>query len=104
MHVDMSRALGKAGLNVTLISYGSRKADFAETQPLSKEALVRAQADVDTMGAMFDALVARNRKIPAAKVKSYQASTFMGAKGVAAGLADAVMAPDEAFRALIKSL
>jgi len=104
MHVDMSRALGKAGFAVTLIRYGSRKADFNEMQPLSKEAQARAQADVDTMGAMFDALVARNRRMSAAKVKSFQASTFMGANGVAAGLADAVMSPDAAFRELIKSL
>jgi ClpP class serine protease len=104
MHIDMSRALSKAGFAVTLIQYGSRKADFSETMPLSKEALARAQADVDALGQMFDNLVARNRGIPAAKVKSYQAATFMGAKGVAAKLADAVMAPDEAMRALIASL
>lgn len=102
MHVDISRALTKAGFAVTLISYGERKADFAETAPLSKEALARAQSDVDAMGRMFDALVARNRKLDAVKVKSYQASTFMGTSGVAAKLADAVMSPDAAMRELIQ--
>jgi ClpP class serine protease len=104
MHVDMSNALSKAGLKVTLIQYGSRKADFAETAPLSREALARAQADVDEMGGMFDALVARHRNLKPAQVKAWQAATFMGAKGVAAGLADAVMAPDQAMRDLVRSL
>jgi ClpP class serine protease len=104
MHVDMSAAIGKAGLAVTLITYGARKADFSDVAPLSKDALARAQADVDQMGATFDALVARNRKLSPDKVKSFQASTFMGARGVAAGLADAVMAPDAAMRSFIASL
>lgn len=104
MHLDMSKALDKAGFAVTFIQYGARKADFAETAPLSKEALARAQADVDEMGAMFDLLVARNRKIAASKVKSFQAGTFMGRHGVDAGLADAVMSPDEAMRELVRSL
>lgn len=104
MHVDMSGWLKKEGITVTLISYGERKADGTDTAPLSREALARAQTDVDTMGRMFDELVARNRKIAAAKVKSYEAATFMGASGVTAGLADAVMAPDAAMREFIRSL
>lgn len=104
MHVDMSKWLAKEGLTVTLIQYGARKADGTEFQPLSNEALQRFQADIDTLGGMFDGLVARNRKLGASRVKSYQAATFMGERGVAAGLADAVMAPDAAMRAFIKTL
>jgi capsid assembly protease len=33
-----------------------------------------------------------------------QAGTFLGGKGVDIGFADAVAAPDEAFRALLKQL
>lgn len=104
MHVDMSKWLAKEGLTVTLIQYGARKADGTEFQPLSNEALQRFQADIDTLGGMFDGLVARNRKLGASRVKSYHAATFMGERGVAAGLADAVMAPDAAMRAFIKTL
>jgi len=100
MHVDFSQALAAGGVTVTLIHYGDRKADFADTAPLSAPARTRAQADVDSMGAMFDALVARHRGLPAARIKGFQAATFMGSDGVAAGLADAVMPPDQAFRAL----
>jgi len=103
-HTDFSGGLANAGIAITLITYGDRKADFSETAPLSKQALMRAQADVDAMGGMFDDLVARNRDMATAKVKSYQAGTFMGANGVSAGFADAVMPPDRAFRALASSL
>jgi signal peptide peptidase SppA len=104
MHVDWSKFLAKEGIAVTLIQYGARKSDGSPYKPLSSEALKNAQDDIDAMGAMFDNLVARNRKIPAARVKSFQAGTFMGARGVSAGLADQVLAPDAAMRALINSL
>jgi signal peptide peptidase SppA len=104
MHVDMSKWLSKEGIAVTLIQYGERKGDGSQYKPLSDQALKNAQADIDAMGAMFDDLVARNRKMPAARVKSYQAGTFMGPRGVAAGLADTVMAPDAAMRAFLSTL
>lgn len=104
MHVDMSKWLAREGFAVTLVQYGARKSDGNEFQPISTEALRRAQADIDALGALFDATAARNRKIDKARVKSFQAGTFLGAKGVDAGLADAVMPPDAAMRALIQSL
>ncbi|WP_227105159.1 S49 family peptidase [Chromobacterium rhizoryzae] len=104
MHVDMSKALGAAGITVTLIHYGARKADGSDMQPLSKEALARFQADVDAMGELFVKTVARNRKLSAAVVRGTQATTFLGAEGVEIGFADAVMAPDEAFRSLLAEL
>jgi hypothetical protein len=93
----------RAGIEVTLITYGDRKADGNEYNPLSKEALARFQADVDTMGDLFVSTVARNRNIKPAAVKATQAATYMGADGVDVGFADAVMAPDEAFRSLLAS-
>jgi capsid assembly protease len=103
-HVDFSKMLGAAGIEVTLITYGDRKADGNEYKPLSKPALDRFQADVDTMGDLFVNTAARNRNIKPAAVKATQASTYMGASGVDVGFADAVMAPDEAFRSLLAEL
>ena len=103
-HVDFSKALGQAGVNVTLITYGDHKADGSEYKPLSTEALARFQADVDAMGDLFVATVARNRNLSSAKVRDTQAATYMGANGVNVGLADAVMAPSEAFRSLLNEL
>lgn len=104
MHVDWSKALTEAGFKVTFITYGDRKADGAAELPLAPEALARFQADIDSMGELFVNTVARNRALPANKVRETQASTYMGASGVEMGLADAVMAPDAAFLALLQTL
>jgi len=71
---------------------------------LSPDAFKRMKADVERVGELFDQTVARNRGIPQKKVFDTQAGTFLGSEGVAAGFADAVMAPDEAFRALLAEL
>jgi signal peptide peptidase SppA len=104
MHVDLSKALTSAGVQVTFIHYGDRKADGHSEIPLSKEAFDRFQADINTMGELFVETVARNRNIAASKVRDTQAVTYLGAEGVTKGLADAVAAPDAAFRALIAEL
>lgn len=104
MHCDLSKALSIHGITVTLITYGARKADGSETLPLSDEARKRFQADVDAMGDLFVATVARNRGLSPGAVKATEAGTFLGAAGVAAGFADACQAPDEAFAELLASL
>ena len=101
MHVDLSAALKNGGINVTFIKKGERKADGRPELPLSPEALEHAQAEIDYMGGLFDGTVARNRGLSIAAVSGMEAATFIGPRGVEAGLADAVMAPDEAFRALL---
>lgn len=103
-HVDLSQALTAAGIKVTFITYGDYKADGHAELPLSDEALARFQADIDAMGELFVETVARNRNISAATVRGTKAACFMGAAGVALGLADEVAAPDAAFRALIKTI
>ncbi|WP_343618804.1 S49 family peptidase [Ralstonia sp.] len=103
-HVDLSKALTSAGVKVTFITYGDRKADGHAEIPLSEDALARFQADIDSMGELFVNTVARNRNISAATVRDTQAATYLGADGVALGLADEVAAPDAAFRALLSTL
>jgi signal peptide peptidase SppA len=101
LHVDWSRAFDKAGLTVTLIRSGERKFQVNEYEPLSKPALAAVQSDVDEISALFCATVARNRGIDAGAVRDLQGGTFLGADGVAIGLADACQAPDEAFGDLL---
>lgn len=104
MHVDWSQALTEAGLKVTFIQYGDRKADGHPEIPLSKEARASFQQQIDTMGDLFVETVARNRNIAASKVRDTEAATYLGSAGVEQGLADQVAAPDAAFRALLAEL
>ncbi len=104
MHTDLSGALAKDGIAVTLITYGAKKADGAPTGPLSESARADMQADVDTIGELFVATVAANRRISPDAVRNTEAGVFMGPDAVTAKLADAVMAPDEAHRALLATL
>lgn len=103
-HVDWSKALSGAGIAVTFIQYGARKTDYCSEKPLSADARDRLQEEIDTMGRLFVDTVARNRNIAASVVQATEAATYLGAAGVDANLADAVMAPDAAFRALTASL
>jgi capsid assembly protease len=103
LHADLSQALSKAGITVTLIRYGEQKYEGNEYEPLTKEALARIQGDVDEMGELFIETVARNRDMKASAVRATKAGTFLGEAGVKAGLADAVAAPDAAFADLIRS-
>ena len=104
MHVDFSKALTAAGIAVTMIHYGARKADGHPELPLSQEALGIYQADIDAMGELFVETVARNRGMSVAKVRRTEAGTFLGISGVEVGFADAVMSPNKAFQSLISEL
>jgi len=103
-HSDHSAAMDKKGIAVTLIHYGDKKADGSDMRPLSMDAHTRMQADVNAMGDLFVSTVARNRGIPKDDVIAMQAGTYMGQNGVDAGLADAVLSPDDAFFALLDEL
>lgn len=104
MHMDWSKALTGAGFKVTFITYGESKADGHPEIPLSPEALARFQSDIDMMGELFVTTVARNRNISAKAVRDTQAATYLGAAGVSQSLADDVLAPDAAFRALLAEI
>ena len=104
MHADLSGMLDAAGVKVTILRYGSRKAEGNPYEPLADGPLARMQADVDALGELFVDTVARNRGLKASAVRAQQAGTYLGAAGVEAGLADAVAAPDAAFRALLGTL
>lgn len=101
LHVSHEGFLKNAGIEVTLVTKGDLKGEGNEFQNLSKETFARLKADVVSVGKLFDQTVARNRNMTAAAVNDTQAGTFLGKAGVEIGFADDVMAPDEAFRALL---
>jgi len=90
-HADFSRAEAEAGITVTHVYAGARKADFSPHQPLSNEATKVLQASVDDVYALFVETVARNRGLSAKAVRATEAGLFWGPKAVAAKLADEVV-------------
>jgi len=102
MHVDWSQQIKNAGVAVTIITFGDRKAESNPYQPLSDTAFAAIQHDINAMGELFVSTVARNRGMKEKVVRDTEAACFMAADGVALGLADMVMTPDAAFRNLLK--
>jgi len=96
-HADFSRAEDAAGITVTHVFAGSRKADFSPHQPLGDGALATLQGMVDDTYDLFAETVARNRKMSVKAVKGTDAGIYEGKKAVAAGLADEVSPADKAI-------
>lgn len=103
-HTSYQGMLEKAGVEVTLVTKGALKGEGNEFQNLSDATYRRLKADVMKVGDLFDDTVARNRGMTARDVDETEAGTFLGEEGVGIGFADAVAAPDEAFRALLDEL
>lgn len=106
MLVDFSAALKESGIAVHFVTHGARKAEEgrAQMQGVKPELLKRIQVEIDEVGEIFIETVARNRNMAASSLRALEADCLMGAAGVAAGIADAVMPPNEAFAALLDSI
>jgi len=104
MHVDLSQALDKAGIKVTMITSGAKKADGNPYEPLAAPVLAEIQGEIDQIRAIFAETVARNRDLTVADVLATEAGTFLGADGMKVGFADAVAAPDVALAGFIDFL
>ncbi|QDW34287.1 S49 family peptidase [Yersinia sp. KBS0713] len=102
MHVDWSQRIKSDGVQVTIITFGSRKAESNPYEALSEEAKKAIQSDVDEMGRLFVSTVSRNRGIAERTIRDTEAACFLAADGVQLGLADQVASPDVAFRDLLK--
>jgi capsid assembly protease len=96
-HVDESKALEKGGLEVTEFTHGKRKAEESSARPLTDEARASIQARVDAFGAMFEADVAKGRKVSLATVRAKfgEGAIFMAQEAKPAGLVDRVGTLDE---------
>ncbi|CNI87601.1 protease 4 [Yersinia pseudotuberculosis] len=101
MHVDWSQRIKSDGVQVTIITFGSRKAESNPYEALSEEAKKAIQSDVDEMGRLFVSTVSRNRGIAERAIRDTEASCYLAADGVQLGLADQVASPDVAFRDLL---
>jgi capsid assembly protease len=104
MHLDRSGFDQKAGFAYTPVFAGAQKNDFSPHGPLSERAKAVLKADVDRVHGMFVNAVARNRQLPAAKVRGTEAALYLGADAVRAGLADEIGTLDDAVAALGRHL
>ena len=90
LHVDQSVKDANEGYRYTAVTAGTHKNDFSPHQPLTSEARVELQSEVDRLYGLFVDHVAAMRTLPADDVRGTQAGLFFGANAIAAGLADAV--------------
>lgn len=89
-HVDISESDKKNGIKYTTIFSGNKKNNLSPHAPLSGEAIIDIQSEVDRLYNMFIAYVSRNRKMSSEAVINTQASTYFGENAVSVGLADTV--------------
>ncbi len=91
-HQDLSKALEREGIKVTLISAGKYKVEGNPFEPLSPEAEAILQGRVDTAYAQFVKDVARGRGVSVADVRNgYGEGRALGAKdALKAGLIDRI--------------
>jgi len=99
MHIDFSRAIENDGVRVTVMSSGARKADGSPFKPLAADVVERWQTDLDAGRELFAATVARfrGRKLSKKAALETEADVYRGEAAVAAGLADGVVRPNQAF-------
>jgi signal peptide peptidase SppA len=93
LHVDSSKAMGDAGLRVSLITSARYKAEGNPYSPLSKEARQNVQREVNAYHKMFAEAVALGRKVPVAKVNGPsfgEGRMKMARPAVSAGMADKI--------------
>lgn len=99
MHVDASGALDKAGLAVTLIHAGAHKVDGNPYAPLPDAVRADFEAEMEGLRGLFADTVAAGRgdRLSRGAALATEARCLSGAEAVAAGLADVVGEPREAF-------
>jgi signal peptide peptidase SppA len=102
-HQDLSKALEREGISVTLISAGRYKTEGNPLGPLSPEALAVRQASVDAAYAQFTTDVARGLGVSAQAVRSgYGEGRALSAKDAkAAGLIDRIATMDDTLGRLV---
>lgn len=102
-HQDISKALEKKGIDVTLISAGKYKVEGNPFEPLSEEAKARLQAEVDDAYATFVKDVAAGRGVSQASVREgYGQGRALTAKdALKAGLIDRIGSMDDVLGSLM---
>lgn len=106
LHADFSRKLENEGIKVTLIASGAHKTDGQPVIPLPDNVRAEIKAQVDRGRDLFAAKVAayRGPRLTKEAALATEAAAYRGEDAVAAGLADGVMRPTEAFDAFVAAI
>jgi len=101
LHTDMSGALDRQGIAVTLIYAGAHKIDANPYQPLPEAVHDQMQRELEVVRLLFAETIAAGRgdRLSDAAALATEAAVFRGADAIAAGLADDLADPVTAFRA-----
>lgn len=104
-HVDMSAALEREGVKVSVIRYGRNKAMGHPAEPMSEDARGEMQSTVDHFGRLFDSDVAKGRKVSVEKVRSDfgEGKVFTAEAAASAGLADRVGTIEDVVRSAMNA-
>lgn len=94
--LDTSAAEAAAGVRVTLVTSGARKADGNPHVVMSEEELQSSQSMIDQLADNFARLVAEARGLPAEAIRGLEAATLLGPQAVTQGLVDDIATLDEA--------
>ena len=91
IHTDMSRALDAAGLTVSIITAGERKADGNPYEPLPDDVRADIQAELESIWEQFIAAVHEGRpQLSPQRLRAMQARTYHGVAAIEEGLADRI--------------
>lgn len=97
MHMEYTKALDKAGIEVTMFRSGGAKARGGYFEKMDKATVEKLQNLVDTTGDRFAELVAMARDIPVDSVVELNGDWFAGQDLVDLRLIDGLMSEDEAW-------
>lgn len=95
--VDLTRALDKDGIEVTMVRAGERKARGGPYERADKETVAKLFAWVEATRVQFADLVASNRQISAAQVMATEGDWFHGDEAMSRGLIDGIGSFDAIF-------
>lgn len=106
LHVEASRANERAGVAVSVLRAGQRKADMNFYEALSPAARGDALAELEAIRLSFADLVARGRgaRFSADQAMATEARVYPGHAAAKMGLADIVLDPLEATAAFIAEM
>ncbi len=98
---DRTAMAEKAGVRVTVIRSGTRKAEGHPFIPITDDTIARVQSRVDDLADQFFALVCDVRPTSPKKLEALQGCCLFGQAAVDAGLADGIASFDQVLSAFI---